>query len=187
MSNLIHETDRFQIYPFEIEDLNDNYKSWFLDPEVTKHNSHGLFPYTEDQEIEMLDMANEWKETSLPKNIIWAVWANDIIGHIGNVALNNIDYINRNAEFTCIFGEKEFWGKGYGTETARLIFDYGFNKLNLNRIYLGTVITNEGMIRIAEKLGMTKEGTLSNHVFLNGIFMDVCQYGILKSEWKWGK
>ncbi len=39
------------------------------------------------------------------------------------------------------------------------------------------------MKRIAEKLGMKKEGCLRQHVFLDLEFVDVIQYGILKDEW----
>jgi len=56
--------------------------------------------------------------------------------HIGNCGFNEIDYINRSAEFGILIGEKDTWGQGYGPEAARLILKYGFEELGLHRIGL---------------------------------------------------
>ena len=190
----------FYVRPFTKADITERYLSWFHDIEVTKYTSHGLFGYTWEQAIEFLENSQK------AGDIIWAVIMqktlkirsayNEYVGgdiswidnynqdtHIGNVALQNISKINRTAEFACIFGEKEHWGKGIGTAIARLIFNHGFNKLNLNKIYLGTIEDNMGMKRVAQRLGMRQEGTLIDHVFLNGSYQNIIQYGVLKDEW----
>jgi RimJ/RimL family protein N-acetyltransferase len=179
---IIYSTDRLYVRSFVKADIEGNYKNWWDDFEITKYNSHGLFPYTETQMNQFLDGL----ESS--ENIIWAVVVKPSETkeeiHIGNISLQNINWINRSAEFAVIIGEREFWGKGYTTEAAYLLFWHGFNRLNLNRIYTGTASTNIGMQKVAEKLGMKKEGEFREGMFLNGAYTNIIEYGILKTEFK---
>lgn len=183
MDNKIYETMRLYVRPFCIDDLDGNYKDWWYDQEITKYNSHGLFPYTKNQ---MLDFCDKLESTT---DIVWAVMAKYNNGisllnplHIGNISLQNINWINRSAEFSCVFGEKSFWKHGYCTEAAKLLFAHGFDKLNLHRIWAGTVATNIGMQRVAKKLGMQREGIFVDGAFLEGEYVDVYAYGVLRGE-----
>ena len=183
----LYETNNFYLRPFTKEDITDRYLSWFHDQEVTKYTSHGLFKYTKEMAIEFLENADK------KGDVIWAIVtklrsntddSEILYDYIGNIALQNINWINLNAEFAGIIGEKEYWGKGIGTEAIGLLFNHGFKKLNLHKIYLGTARQNTGMRAIALNLGMKEEGNLRDHVFLNGYYQDIIQYGILKDEWK---
>jgi len=180
------ENEDLNVYlrPFIESDITEQYLSWFQDAEVCQYTSHGVFGYTKKQAIEFL------KNSDKKGDLIWAIIVKNHYyesyvadKHIGNIALQNINNINRTAEFAGIIGEKDYWGKGIGTKAIQLLFKHGFNKLNIHKIYLGTAEYNKGMIRIAEKLGMTQEGCLCEHVFLNGEYQDVVRYGILKHEW----
>ena len=180
---------------FEKTDIPGNYLYWWHDEEVTKYNSHGLFPYTKEKQQDFLNQIENGS------NIVWAVYGfikmcadNNIIEkimkkpgpgwvHIGNISLNNIDWVYKSAEFACVFGEKEFWNKGICTKAATKLYDHGFNKLNLHRIWTGTASTNIGMQKVALKLGMKKEGEFKDGMFLNGQYVDVFSYGILKDQW----
>ena len=55
---------------------------------------------------------------------------------IGNTGLHEVNYRNRTATFGIIFGEPERRGKGYGTETTRLMLDYTFTVLGLHNVML---------------------------------------------------
>lgn len=91
------------------------------------------------------------------------------------------DVYRFSAEIGYWIGE-EFWGKGIGTKAIKLIVDYGFNELSLNRIYSGVFEFNKPSIRILEKCNFEKEGILKKAVFKNGKFWDEHRYAILKSE-----
>ena len=197
MTIKLYETDRFYVRPFQKEDMTEQYRQWFHDPDVTKHNSHGLFPYTKEQ------MAKFLAQLESSDDLVWAVIVkiqkqiNPIKHfpnlppkeyedfHIGNITLQCIHQIYRSAEFACVFGEKDYWGRGYGTEAAKMIFNHGFKRLNLHRIWTGTASTNIGMQKIAEKLGMKKEGVFKEAMFLNGEYVDIIEYGILAKDWVW--
>jgi RimJ/RimL family protein N-acetyltransferase len=55
---------------------------------------------------------------------------------IGNCGFHNIDTLNRRAEIGIFIGDKEYLGKGYGTDALELLIDYGFNIRNLNSVML---------------------------------------------------
>ncbi|MEK3990379.1 MULTISPECIES: GNAT family N-acetyltransferase [Robertmurraya] len=77
---------------------------------------------------------------------------------------------------------KPYWGQGYGTEAAKALLRYGFEVLQLNRIYAQSFTTNPGSWRIMEKIGLKYEGTLRQHASRFGEYYDLAQYGILKEE-----
>ena len=192
----LYETDRLIVRPFTKEDIQGNYQNWWTDTEVTKYNSHGLFPYTKNQMLSFLERLESssdivWavivkergKDLNHPENTIYNADENLYYFHIGNISLQNINWIYRSAEFACIFGEKEYWGKGYCTEAAKLLFEHGFKKLGLHRIWTGTAETNIGMRSVAVKLKMASEGVFLDGMFLDGQFVNVHTYGVLDKEW----
>lgn len=76
------------------------------------------------------------------------------------------------------------WGKGYATDTARRLVEFGFTKLGLHRISAAIGPGNAGSVRVVEKLGFTREGTLRDHVFTNGAWRDSVLYALLASDWE---
>ncbi|WP_404460525.1 GNAT family N-acetyltransferase [Sutcliffiella horikoshii] len=75
-----------------------------------------------------------------------------------------------------------FWGKGYGTEAARAMVEFGFKKLGLNKVFAGAFADNPGSWRIMEKVGMKYEGTWRQHAMRDGRFVDLAYYGLLREE-----
>ncbi|HET7360369.1 MAG TPA: GNAT family N-acetyltransferase [Salinimicrobium sp.] len=51
---------------------------------------------------------------------------------------------------------KEFWNKGYATEAAKRCLEYGFKKLNLNKIVSFTSVLNIPSENVMKKIGMRK-------------------------------
>lgn len=79
---------------------------------------------------------------------------------IGEIALDQIAWRSGDAELTVRIGEKDYWGKGYGSDAVLTVLDIAFNKLGLNRIYLRVYSFNKRAIRCYEKCGFKKEGIL---------------------------
>lgn len=77
----------------------------------------------------------------------------------------------------------DHWGRGYATDAARTIIDYGFHTLDLHRISAAIGPDNSASIRMAERLGMTREGVIRDHVFTNGGWRDSVLYSVLAPEW----
>ena len=103
---------------------------------------------------------------------------------IGLVSLTGIDPVHRHAEFHILIGEPVAHGKGIGSEAAQAMLRHGFMDLNLHRIYLYVLTTNQAAIRVYEKAGFRREGTLRESAFKNGGYHDLLVMGVLQADWR---
>lgn len=102
---------------------------------------------------------------------------------IGNCSFMNINWTDRSAEVGIVIGDKTCWNKGHGTEVMRLLLRFGFETLNLNRIYLRVDEENKGGIRAYEKAGFVHEGSFREGVYRDGKYGNVLFMSVLRSEW----
>jgi [ribosomal protein S5]-alanine N-acetyltransferase len=162
----------------DLSDLAGNYRSWFNDPEVCKYNSHGYFPKSNEE------MERYIREISVSSHdLVLAIVAQENDRHIGNISLQNIDWISRSAEYAVILGDRDYWGKGVAKEASDLIIRHGFMELNIHRIYCGTAEDNLPMQKLAAYLGMEKEGVRKEALFKNGKYKDIYEYGIVRDKY----
>jgi RimJ/RimL family protein N-acetyltransferase len=77
-----------------------------------------------------------------------------------------------------------YWRKGYATEAARAMLEYGFANLGLHRIHAHYFAENTASGRVLEKIGMRAEGRLRNHFQKWNRFIDVENCGILSEEFR---
>lgn len=160
-------------------DLLGNWPNWFNDSQVCEFNNHHRFPVTQHESSVYLDKVRKDNDS-----LVLAIVERKESKHIGNISLQKIDWINRNAEFAVIIGDHNYWGKGYAYEASEIIINQGFNELNLNRIYCGTSELNIGMQKLALKLGFQKEGKRRQAFFKKGKYIDIFEYGLLVEEFR---
>jgi RimJ/RimL family protein N-acetyltransferase len=103
-----------------------------------------------------------------------------IVGFCGFI---NIDRMAKKAEHHIFIGDKQFWGKGYGKEAYKLLTNYGFMELGLNRIYGYHLEYNERAKKTTESIGWTLEGCLREDVFSHGAIKSRFVVAILRGEW----
>jgi ribosomal-protein-alanine N-acetyltransferase len=77
-----------------------------------------------------------------------------------------------------------YWSRGYATEAARVVVEFGFAKLGLHRIHAHYFAENTASGRVLEKIGMRPEGRLRNHFQKWNRFIDVENCGILSEEFR---
>jgi len=169
--------EKVYLRPLSLEDLKGNYMFWLNDPETNKQNSHHIFPYSKDALEDYIKNAYVTND-KLPLAII----VKQDNKHIGNISLVNIDYINRRSDWGIIIGEKEYWNKGYSKDASFLLLKHAFDSLNMHRIYSGTTLENIGGQKLMESMGMIKEGVRRKHIYKNGKYIDIVEYGILRDE-----
>ncbi|MEO6845644.1 MAG: GNAT family protein [Chthoniobacterales bacterium] len=171
------ESERLILRPLVVADTKGDYAKWLNDPEVCAENSHAVFPAT-------LPALRDYvaKISVSRSDVVLAMELKKGRKHIGNISLQNINWVNRGAELAILIGAKSCWGKGYGLEAVTLMVDYGFQKLGLHRIYCGTFAGNKGMSCVAKKLGFVEEGRRRDSVFKEGKYQDVIEYGLLAGE-----
>lgn len=147
----ILETERLFLREFTIEDaqllidLNSN-------PNVTR--------YTGDGPLKNLEAANDiLLNTIFPQypNKLgrWAVClksTNEFIGWCGLKYISQLDEIDLGYRLF-----ENHWGKGYATESAKAVLDYGFNILKLNTIVGRAAIENANSIKVLKKVGLKFE------------------------------
>lgn len=101
---------------------------------------------------------------------------------LGTTALHDVDHFHRTAEFGIMIGEKDCWGKGYGTETARLMLEHGFTNLNLHNILLRVFSTNERALRAYTRAGFRECGRRRECLRAGGAVCDEIFMECLMSE-----
>lgn len=117
------------------------------------------------------------------KNFFFAVRPLDSETKIGFTALW-VNWPQRDAWVAIGIGERDFWGKGYGTDAMRLTLHYAFDELNLHRVTLTVWGVNERAIRSYEKAGFRREGVQRETMLREGRRVDTVLMGVLGAEWK---
>ena len=163
----------------EREDL-PRFVEWFNDPEVR----HGLMVYLPMSQAE----EERWYEHMLerpPLERPFAVdaRADDAWAHIGGCSLMDTDARSRRAELGIVIGNKAYWDRGFGTDVMRTLLRYGFETLNLHRIYLRVFETNPRAIKVYQRVGFTEEGRLRESHYLQGRYVDTLMMSVLREEW----
>lgn len=100
----------------------------------------------------------------------------------GTIGLLGIDQKNKKAEYYIAMGETNLKGKGISTKASKLILEYGFRELGLNRIYLCTEVENIPAQKLFEKVGFIKEGCIRSDIVSHGRSVDRFAYGIIRDE-----
>ena len=162
-----------------VENDIEKYHSWRNDLDVMNITSLSLDLYSLDETRHFVENII-LNSTSSKSYIIEERESNTAIGVM---SLINIDTKNRNAECIIDIGEKEYWGKGYGTEALKTLLEYAFLELNLHRVSLRVFSLNEKAIRIYDKLGFMKEGVMRESLYRNGKWHDIIIMGVLKREY----
>jgi RimJ/RimL family protein N-acetyltransferase len=66
---------------------------------------------------------------------------------------------------------------------VRVLCHYGFVVLGLHRLQVDTLADNTAMIRSAQQIGFTLEGTLRGGAWVTGEFLDEVILGMVATDW----
>jgi RimJ/RimL family protein N-acetyltransferase len=141
------------------------------------------FMLTGSYPMRWIDSKQVWDKERENGDVLFSIFdkAEKFIGICG---LHNLRDIYHSAELRILIFDKDAVGKGIGTEAVKLLVDYGFNRLNLHRIWLGVNADNERAVKCYLKAGFKEEGRLREDIFYHGKYADAVRMGILRSEWK---
>lgn len=100
---------------------------------------------------------------------------------VGMVSLHRIDWLRRTAGLG-YWIRKTAWGRGFATEAAAAVLALGFQQLGLHRVEVHVALENKASQRVAEKLGLVREGIARESELVNGRYLDHIQYALLRTD-----
>lgn len=158
----------------------NTYMRWFQDADVVGLTwAQTAAPVTKEQEEAWFESVSKAKNSH-----VFAIHALADNRLIGNCGLEEIDPKNRSAIFGIVIGEKDYWGRGYGTDATRTLLRFAFDELNLHRVELHVFAFNERAVKAYQKAGFQEEGRRREAIFRHGRYWDAIVMGVLASEWR---
>lgn len=100
----------------------------------------------------------------------------------GTIGLLEIDKKNNKAEYYIAMGETSLKGKGVAKKATKLLLNYAFKNLELNRVYLFTETENIVAQKLFEKVGFIREGCIKQDIISRGKYVDRFVYAILRVD-----
>jgi len=150
---------------------------WINDPEVNQFLAAYL-PVSETQEAEWFDNL-----AKRPNDIVFGIELRENGRFIGVMGLHRINWKDRVATTGAIIGEKDCWGKGYGTDAKMILLDYAFNTLNLRKVCSSVIAFNRRSLRYSLHCGYRREGRLRRQMFRRGRYWDEILLGLFREDW----
>lgn len=138
---------RIYLRKLKEEDASQEYCNWLNDPVVNK--------YLETRSTSIKELKEYIKEKKENENCLFlGIFIKDLDKHIGNVKLEPIDWNDKKATLGILIGDKNYWGKGICTIVMKLVIEYAFEKLSLEKIDLGVLSENKAAIICYLKAGL---------------------------------
>lgn len=144
--------DRVALGPLR-RDLVPLYHRWRNDFTVARTLDYEPRPATLEQRLAWYDRASV--DTTVVR---FTIYERESWRPIGIANLHDIDHRHGTAEYGVVIAEADARGKGYGTETTRLVLDFAFTALGLHNVMLRVYAYNPAGIRAYEKAGFQEFG-----------------------------
>jgi ribosomal-protein-alanine N-acetyltransferase len=175
----ILKTKRLILRPFTLDDALA-VQRLAGDKEIADTTINIPHPYPDGAAEEWIGMHTEQFQRG--RVVTYAVVLKDsgqLIGAISLTVTSRFDY-GEMGYWIC----RESWNRGYCTEAAQAILEYGFGTLGLNKIFAEHFTRNEASRAVMEKIGMSFEGTLRHHAKRWGRYEDLDVRSILREEYE---
>jgi RimJ/RimL family protein N-acetyltransferase len=173
-------TERLDLRPHLESDL-EVFHEIRSDPDVARYLYEDTLTLDESREklgarlaMHGLTAENDWMPAAIVERASGAM--------VGDIGLNWRSVEHRTGEIGFILHPAS-QGRGYATEAARALIDWGFREFGLHRIVGRTEARNAASARVLEKLGMRLEAHLVENEWVKGEWQSELQYAILDREW----
>lgn len=175
----ILESDRLILKPVEPEDLNFLMEQRW-DADLTDYIIHNpISSYTQQKWYEKI-----CKNGDVAMSIFYKEKEGENPVLLGAVGLYDFNYRHQRATWKTLRIPKKYQGLGLAFEASKMLIDYGFNTLNLNKITSDVFPHNESIIKLLAKMGFKEEGRLKQHYFHQGEFKDVLIFSLTREEYR---
>ena len=160
----------------------DLFARWSRDAEYLRLEDSGVARPPSLKQIK--EDIQTWLEHDKPSEYAFVIRTLADNHAIGTIGLDGIRWSNGDAFVGIGIGDRDYWGRGYGTDAMRAILRFAFMELNLRRVSLDVFEYNPRAIRSYEKAGFKHEGRLRQALNRDGRRWDMLFMGILREEWE---
>lgn len=161
------EGSQVRLVPIEASRHLEGALRWLNDPEVTRWLLIGDLPITRLAEEDFLDRMSRGTDT----DVLLAIETLDG-EHLGFSGLHRIEWRHGVAVTGTVLGRTDLWGRGHGTEAARLRASYAFEVLGLRLLMSEPMDGNVASIRMLQKAGYREAGRIPRRYWKRGAFRD---------------
>jgi diamine N-acetyltransferase len=160
-------------------DLLPLYQRWVNDLGTIRTLGLAPLPITSEKEHDWYD-----RQSKVEDDVPFTIYERETLRPIGNTGLHGVDHRNRSATFGILIGEPDCRGKGYGTQTTRLMLDYAFTALGLHNVMLTVFEFNPAGISAYLKAGFKEIGRRRECRMMGGKLWDEVHMDCLSSEFE---
>lgn len=171
------ETERLRLRELTEEDSEVIF-SYFSNDVVTKYYGQETFTSIEQAKRLVELFVRNYSEK---RGIRWGIEKKGTKGIIGTIGFNAWMPHHKRAEIGYEL-HPDYWKKGYASEAAKRVLEYGLKELGLTRIGAIVFLENTASNQMLTKLGFQKEGILKNYIYQNGVPHDTNMYSLLPTN-----
>ncbi|MBL6784925.1 MAG: GNAT family N-acetyltransferase [Rickettsiales bacterium] len=168
--------DNFILREQSVEDYQDFF-DYFSESDVSKHILSNIPNTLAEAKVEIQYWINLYQRRL---SVYWAIAERNSNKMIGAIGYNDWNRYNNRAEISYDLS-KAYWRMGIMTKAMKVVLDYGFNTMNINRIQASTLEVNKPSWKLLKSCGFVHEGTLNHYRFHDGKYYDIEMYGLTKS------
>ena len=170
-------TERLKLRRIELSDLTSLLK-YANNKKISDQVLNIPFPYQEEDAIFRMNFIIQGFKNK--ERYVFAITVKDKDELVGEIGLH-LEKNNDSAQFGYWVAEP-FWGKGIATESTAAILKFGFEELNLNKIYATHFPDNKASGKVMLKNKMIKEAELKDQFKIGNEYKSVIQYRLTKQE-----
>jgi [ribosomal protein S5]-alanine N-acetyltransferase len=172
-------TARLSLREWEEDDLAA-IRKYVTDPEVYRFMPWG--PNTEEESVGFLKGRIAAAQENPRPSYEFAITVQESGELIGGCGIRISSPENRSGDLGYVL-RRDCWGKGYATECAHALLNFGFSELHLHRIWATCDSRNAASARVLEKVGMRQEAYLRDNAWQRGQWRDTLIFAILENEY----
>lgn len=149
------------------DDASQDYLNWLNDDLTTQFLECKINKYTLEDLKEYIIKINNGTN-----NFLFGIFTKEKNEHIGNIKIGSINHTHKFADIGLIIGNKNAWGKGYGTEAIIQVTNFAKDNLNLNKLIAGIYENNIASLKAFIKAGYNECARYKKHRLYKGNYVD---------------